>query len=72
MWLRRSLAPVLRPRKGCADCVFSEKDRGSLIIGILVRGLRSVNWILDRDSGILNRECCCSTTVGKGRGIGFL
>jgi len=28
------------PRKGCADCVFSWKVGGFLIVGVLVKGLR--------------------------------
>lgn len=66
MWLRRSLAPVSPSRKGCADCVFSGKDGGSLIMGVLVRGLRSADWMPDRESGILNGECCCGIAVGNG------
>jgi hypothetical protein len=47
-------------------CVFSEKDGGSLIMGVLVRGLRSADWMPDMESGILNGECCCGW-----EGIGF-
>jgi hypothetical protein len=66
------LAPVSPPRRGCAYCVFSEKDGGSLIMGVLVRGLRSADWMPDRESELLNGECCCGIAVGDvGRESAF-
>ena len=42
-----------------------------MIVGMLVKGLRSTDWMPDRESGILNGECCYDTVVGNGEGIGF-
>lgn len=45
---------------------------GSLIMGVLVRGLRSADWMPDMESGILNWECCCGVAVGNvGRESAF-
>jgi len=35
-------------------------------MGVLVGGLRSTDWMPDRESGILNGECCCGIAVGNG------
>lgn len=39
MWLTRSWV-LVSPRKGCVDCVFSGKDGGSSVIGMLAVGCR--------------------------------
>ena len=34
-------------------------------MGVLVRGLRSTDWMPDRESGVLNGECCYGIAVGN-------
>ena len=64
--IRLSQMSVSRPRKGCADCVFSEKNGDSLIIILLMKGWRSVDWMSDRESEVLNGEYC-GIVVGNSR-----
>ena len=48
----------------CRLCVLG-KDGGSLTMGVLARDLMSVDWVPDRDPGILNGQCYCGIAVGN-------
>jgi hypothetical protein len=57
-------------RLSASGCNSSQRKRGRSggvgIMGVLVRALRSADWMSDTESRILNRDCCYGIVVENG------
>ena len=67
-WLRRILACVSPPWKGCTDWAPGGKEGLFLIIGFEVRGLRRAFLIASKEVGMVKGVCCGGRTLSGGKG----